>query len=238
MADFGRLKQPFFLFFFGDLNGGHSTAFGDGSFKKKNSSCASKIRMRYHSATVFGLPGCSVVRLYVVKIFTMFVSSLGRAMITYKWLNAQSRWDPVKTAPASSATITRRWKTGGKQQLRLYLILFSFRLFFFSRVEPVLLFASRPFFFFTDEVETKKDMSADIGNCPWWPGFFFSNLRDVSLANAKRYTNTAEKKRGGNRVTGRRRKNKNNNLRKRVSHIFMAPPFYFIPFFFFFWAVS
>lgn len=60
---------------------------------------------------------------------------------------------------------------------------------------------------------------------------FFSNLRDVSLANAKRYTNTAEKKRGGSRVTGRRRKNKNNNLRKRVSHIFMAPLFSdFIPF--------
>jgi hypothetical protein len=64
----------------------------------------------------------------------------------------------------------------------------------------------------------------------------FSTLGDVSLANAKRYTNTAEKK-GGSRVTGRRRrKNKNNNKKKGLPY-FYGPPFYFIPFFLF-WAVS
>jgi hypothetical protein len=55
----------------------------------------------------------------------------------------------------------------------------------------------------------------------------------VSLANAKRYTNTAEKK-GGSRVTGRRRrrKNKNNNKKKGLPY-FYGPPFTLSLFFFF-----
>lgn len=192
----------------------------------KNSSCASKIRMRYHSATVFGLP-CSVVRLYVVKIFTMFVSSLGRAMITYKWLNAQSRWDPVKTAPASSATITRRWKTGKTAIKTLFDSIFVSSLFLFSGwtcfvvyLSAVILMRSRRKRIWAQILEIAPD------------DLVFSTLGDVSLANAKRYTNTAEKK-GGSRVTGRRRrKNKNNNKKKGLPY-FYGPPFYFIPFFFF-----